>query len=252
MLLAALVVVLVAVSAGASAPPATVEAGADASAFAVQVVTPDAKVVAGDVAAPPAASSPKAAFSYPADASIVSAATAVSNATASMTNAVTAKATAEVTSLSLFGGEITAATVTVKVAARADGGNAKADYAGTRVVGLQAFGAPVAGEPGTEIPLADWGKLTVLTETAQPGTKRGAPRFSISVSALEVELLADHGGLPAGSTITVGYAESAVQAATPVAAGDDHLEAAGHDVRGRRSRRRSRRSRSRSRSAARA
>ncbi len=238
MLLAALVVVLVAVSAGASAPPATVEASADASAFAVQVVTPDAKVVAGDVAAPPAASSPKAAFSYPADASIVSAATALSSATASTATAVTAKAAAEVTSLSLFAGEITAATVTVKVAANAGETDAKADYAGTRVVGLQVLGAPVAGEPGTEIPLADWGRLTVLTETAQPGMKRGAPKFRISVSALEVELLANHGGLPAGSMITVGYADSAVQAATPPplqetthlpAPGDD-VRAAGHDA----------------------
>ena len=62
--------------------------------------------------------------------------------------------------------------------------------------------------------MADWGTLTVLTETAQPGTKRNAPGFSISVAALTVELLADHGGLPAGSEVTIGYAESSVQAAS--------------------------------------
>ncbi len=169
-----------------------------------------------------------------------------------MTNAVTAKATAEVTSLSLFGGEITAATVTVKVAARADGGNAKADYAGTRVVGLQVFGAPVAGEPGTEIPLADWGKLTVLTRRhsrARSEVRRGsASRCRRS----EVELLADHGGLPAGSTITVGYANSAVQAATPVLQETTTSRPPVTTFVETRSRPRSRRSRNRSRSAARA
>jgi murein DD-endopeptidase MepM/ murein hydrolase activator NlpD len=215
MSLAALVAVLVAVSAGASAPPAAVEASADASAFAVQVVTPDAKVVAADVAAPPAGASPKAPYAYPADGSIVNATTVVSTATAATEPAVTGNASAEVTGLSLFAGEITAATVTVKVGANAAVGSAKADFAGTRVVGLQALGAPVAGEPGTVVPLADWGKLTVLTETAQPGSTRGAPRFGISVSALQVQVLADHGGLPAGSTLTIGYAESSVQSPAP-------------------------------------
>jgi murein DD-endopeptidase MepM/ murein hydrolase activator NlpD len=215
MVLAALVGVLVAVSAGASAPPATVVASSDAAATAVQVETPDAKFVAADVAAPPAAAAPKAAFSYPADASIVSAATTVSGVNATTSPATAAKASAEVTGLSLFAGEITAQAVTVKVAANATTANAKADFVGTRVVGLQVLGAPVAGEPGTVIPLADWGRLSLLTETAQPGSKSGAPRFSISVAALQVELLADHGGLPAGSKITIGYAESFVQGATP-------------------------------------
>ena len=40
--------ILVAVSAGASAPPGTVAASADASAFAVQVVTPDEKIAAAE------------------------------------------------------------------------------------------------------------------------------------------------------------------------------------------------------------
>jgi murein DD-endopeptidase MepM/ murein hydrolase activator NlpD len=214
MSLAALVAVLVAVSAGASAPPAAVEAAADSSAVAVQIVTPDAKVVAGDVAAPPAGSSPKAAFAYPADASIVNTATVASNAAATTDPAVNAKASAELTGLSIFNGEITAATVTVKVGANAAVGSAKADFAGTRVVGLEVLGAPVAGEPGTAVSLGDWGKLTVLTETAQPGSKRGAPKFSVSVSALQIQVLVDHGGLPAGSTITVGYADAAVQSAS--------------------------------------
>src|SRR3954468_11717656 len=106
MSLPALVAVLVAVSAGASAPPVTVVASADASAFAVQVVTPDEKIAAGDVSAPPAATSPRMAYAYPADGSTVSAVSVNSAATALFSTGATSKASAEVTGLSLFGGEI--------------------------------------------------------------------------------------------------------------------------------------------------
>jgi murein DD-endopeptidase MepM/ murein hydrolase activator NlpD len=74
------------------------------------------------------------------------------------------------------------------------------------VNGLVALGQPVSS--GT-VALADWGSLTAL---AAGGSGSAATGYHGTITALEIRLTADHGGLPAGTTILVGYAEVAAQA----------------------------------------
>jgi murein DD-endopeptidase MepM/ murein hydrolase activator NlpD len=59
------------------------------------------------------------------------------------------------------------------------------------------------------VALGDWGSLTAL---AGGGSGSAATGYRGSITALEIRLTADHGGLPAGTTILVGYAEVAARA----------------------------------------
>ncbi|MFN2472033.1 MAG: choice-of-anchor P family protein [Gaiellaceae bacterium] len=211
--------VLTAVSAGASSSGKRVEPAASASAYAVSIVAPGAAAVASATAsAPPDAASVGPGFSHPADGSIVRTGVLSASAFASAPSTATANAAGDVSSLSIFNGEITADGVTARVRSTADSKAASGDFSGARVTGLQALGQAVAGVPGTTVALADWGTLTVLAQTATPSTTRGLPGHRTAAIALQVHLAADHGGLPAGSDIFVGYAEATVQAGTPPAA----------------------------------
>jgi murein DD-endopeptidase MepM/ murein hydrolase activator NlpD len=187
-------------------------AGATARAQAIRVVVPGQ---AG--AATPTVSAPNdqvlfsGGFTYGEDptthAPIVS--TGSANASASAANDVEASATAsaEVNNLSVFGGEITATSIVARAHATARAGAAKGDTSGSAVTGLVALGQSVSS--GT-IALGDWGSLTALA-----GGGSGSPTagYRGSITALEIRLTADHGGLLAGTTIFVGYAEVAAQAA---------------------------------------
>src|SRR5205807_2435294 len=130
------------------------------------------------------------------------------NASASTSTDVEASATAstEVNNLNVFNGEITATDIVAQAHATARAGVAKGDSTGTAVTGLVALGQPVS--TGT-VALADWGSLTAVSGS---GTGSAATGYHGSVTALEIRLTADHGGLPAGTTILVGYAEVAAQA----------------------------------------
>jgi len=189
--------------------------GATARAQAIRVVVPNA---AGG--ATPAVSAPNdqvlfsGGFSYGEDptthAPLVSSGSANASASASTDVEASATASAEVNNLNVFNGEITATSIVAQAHATARAGAAKGDSSGSTVTGLVALGQPVSG--GT-VPLADWGSLTVL---GGGGGGSAATGYHGSITALEVRLTADHGGLPAGTTILVGYAEVAAQAvATP-------------------------------------
>lgn len=215
----ALFVFALAVAFGAGASVTIAQDGPQApsaSALAVKVAPAGQEaVVASAVAAPPDGGGPGGAFAYPADGSIVRAAAIASTAAAAP-----AVAGAEVQGLALFGGEITANAVAVRLAAApgADGRLA-GDFAGTGVTGLVALGQPVPDVPGTSVALGDWGTLTVLTESVGRGS--GTPRTApAAVTGLAVRLLADHGGLPAGSEIVVAFAGAVVPLA-PVAGATD-------------------------------
>jgi hypothetical protein len=147
--------------------------------------------------------------------------TGSANASASTVSGVTANASAsaEVNDLNVFGGEITATSVVAQAQAHAHAGAANGDVAGSAITGLVALGQPVTtgttgtnGTTGTTVPLADWGSLTIVAGGA---TGSAATGYRGSVTALEIRLTADHLGLPAGTSILVGYAEVAAQAAPP-------------------------------------
>jgi murein DD-endopeptidase MepM/ murein hydrolase activator NlpD len=188
-------------------------AGATARAQAIRVVIP------GQTGgATPTVSAPtdqvlfSGGFTYGQDptthAPIVSTGSATASASTSTDLAANATASAEVNDLNVFAGEITATSVVAQAQATASAGAAKGDSKGSVVNGLVALGQPIASTAGT-VALADWGSLTTVSGG---GSGTPATGYHGSVTALEIRLTADHGGLPAGTTILVGYAEVAAQA----------------------------------------
>jgi len=144
--------------------------GAGAAAIAV----PGERVLA--LGTPASSLGPSA---YPADASVV----AFDSSSASGSTCKTGHVT--LGSVSLFSGYVTATSV-------------DATHGRGTVSGLQIGGSPVELAAGQSSVLGDWGELTV---------GRTVGRLT---APLVVVLLARHGSLPAGTTIAVGFAASAV------------------------------------------
>ena len=176
-----------------------------AQGFAVEIVAADQSVVAStaEVAAPPEAEPAPAPFLYPEDGSIVSAESASATVSASAQDG-TAEAVSEATNLSLFGGEITAAQVHTSVSSAGTVG----DVSDSTVTGLVLLGQAVTDiVPNTKVPLADWGYALLLGQTTSEGDA-SSPSWRGTVTALVVHLDTDHGGLPAGAEIRVGFADA--------------------------------------------
>ena len=186
----------------------TQAAGAAARAYAIQVVVPGQGGAGTPVATAP---DDQVVFTGGFDYNhLVTTGSANASASADSGTSASASASAEVNNLSVFGGEITASSVVAQATARARAGAANGSISGSAVTGLVALGQPVAS--GGSASLADWGSLSTI---AGGGSGSPATGYRGSVTALEIRLTADHGGLPAGTTILVGYAEAAAQAAPP-------------------------------------
>ena len=179
----------------------TVPGGAGASAAAVQA--PNDAVVTGG------------AFAYPADGSIARVDSVTAGAFAVPGATPSASANSEAQGVTLFNGEITATTVTAKAKANAGPKGATGDSVGSQVVGLTIAGVPTAAGPGGRFNLGDWGYLVTLAQAASPTAKTGVQGYIVSQAALLVHLNLDHGGLPAGSEILIGYADALAEAALP-------------------------------------
>lgn len=185
----------------------TPASGATARAYAIRVVVPDQPgAETPTVSAPEDSVAFSGSFDYN---KIVTTDSANASASAVAGPSANATASAEADNLSVFGGEITAASVVAQAHAEARAGAAKGDISGSAVTDLVALGQPVTGN---STPLADWGSLTTVAGGASGSPATG---YRGSVTALEIILTAAHGGLPAGTTILVGYAEVAAQAAPP-------------------------------------
>ncbi|MGH3103905.1 MAG: choice-of-anchor P family protein [Gaiellaceae bacterium] len=207
--LGALVVLLAGGSAGAA--PGS---GAAARAYAIKVLIPgQAGAGTREVTAPPDSVQFGGGFAYPEDGSIVTSGPVTASVSASATDSsAIASASSEVTTIILFGGEITVAQVNGRAVAGAKTGQEPTgDLSGAAVSGLTVLGQPVAAAPGVRIELGDWGYAILLAQGSAP-TEDGYRGF---VTALDVHLTADHAGLPAGTEILAGYAEAAAQAAPP-------------------------------------
>jgi murein DD-endopeptidase MepM/ murein hydrolase activator NlpD len=211
-LVAPLVTLILLAAASADAGwQSTRASGSTARAQAIRIVVPGA---AG--AATPTVSAPNdqvlfsGGFSYGEDptthAPLVTTGSANASASASTDIEASATAAVEVNNLNVFSGEITATSVVAQAHATARAGAAKGDTSGSGVTGLVALGQSVSS--GT-VALADWGSLTAL---AGGGSGSPASGYHGSITALEIRLTAEHAGLPAGTTILVGYAEVAAQA----------------------------------------
>jgi murein DD-endopeptidase MepM/ murein hydrolase activator NlpD len=191
----------------------TQAAGATARAYAIRVVVPgQTGAETPTLTAPNDQVQFSGSFSYgtgPDGKPIVSSGSANASASARAGTSATSTASAEVDSLSVFSGEITATSIVAQAHAQARAGAANGDITGSTVTDLVALGQKVTG---ASVSLADWGTLTTVSGGAS-GTP--ATGYRGSVTSLEIRLTADHGGLPAGATILVGYAEVAAQAAPP-------------------------------------
>jgi murein DD-endopeptidase MepM/ murein hydrolase activator NlpD len=206
--LAALLLLTAAVAdAGWQQAPAS---GATARAYAIRVVVPDQPgAETPTVTAPEDSVVFSGSFDYN---KLVTSGSANASASAVAGSSANATASAEVNNLNLFGGEITATSVIAQAHAEARAGAARGDISGSAVTDLVAFGQPVTGN---SLQLADWGSLTTIAGGASGSPATG---YRGSVTALEIRLTAGHGGLPAGTTVLVGYAEVAAQAAPPESA----------------------------------
>jgi murein DD-endopeptidase MepM/ murein hydrolase activator NlpD len=182
--------------------------GATARAYGVEVLVPgQAQAGTPTVSAPPDAVLFTGSFAYN---GLVTTGSANASVSAVSGSDASASASAEVSSLSVFNGEITASSIVAHAHATARSGAATGDINGSAVSGLVALGQPVAS--GATVALADWGTLSTVQGGASGSAAAG---YRGNVTALEIRLTADHGGLPTGTTILVGYAEVAAQASAP-------------------------------------
>jgi len=185
--------------------------GAASSAFAVKVVLPgQAAVTVAEVSAPPRGAFSTPTFQYPADGSAVTSGAISATTTATSGSTPEAAAAANVSDLSLFDGDIVSRKVSADAHASAGQTVSQGDMGGS-FDGLTVLGAAVTAPAANQrIALADWGYVLLLEQGSNP-----SPRYSGFVTALDVHLTRDHGGLPAGSEILVGRAEASAQVAAP-------------------------------------
>src|SRR5262245_2318030 len=202
---------------GGSASATRSASGADlttARAFAVQVAVPGQSGGATpSVSAPPDAVGVGGSFAYPGDGSLISAGSVTYGAFANPGTSATASASAEVSSISIFGGDVTVSAVAAKAKASANAKSSSGDSSGSAVTGLAVQGQAVSAASGTQFPIGDWGYVVTLQQgltSLDTKATRGTRAF---VTGLQVRLTADHYGFPAGTEVMIGYAEAGAKAA---------------------------------------
>jgi murein DD-endopeptidase MepM/ murein hydrolase activator NlpD len=204
------------VSAGSSGA-VVVSPAASASAFGVRVVVPGkAPASAGSISSPPQSAASVVSWSYGDGAVTTGPITGGTNGTVDDDRGV-GRSFVKVSSISLFGGEVTAGAVTSKSVSRASPSSANGDLSGSAVSTLVVLGASVSVSANQKISLGDWGYAIALEQAVtdqNTSQRRGHRGF---VVGLHVHLTADHGGLPAGTEIFIGYAEAAATAAKAAA-----------------------------------
>jgi murein DD-endopeptidase MepM/ murein hydrolase activator NlpD len=189
-----------------------------ASAYGVKILLPNQPpLVGGAVAGPPSSRLPAGSFAFPEDGSIVRVAS-ITGRTA--THGLRAAARADLRNVSLFGGEITADAVVARSESSAATDGGAVDFGATAVANLVVLGQLVQPSTNLRVPLADWGHAILLQQRERPDEPGGPIAQRGWVTVLDVWLDADHAGLPVGTRILVGYAESAARAT----AADSHVE----------------------------
>jgi murein DD-endopeptidase MepM/ murein hydrolase activator NlpD len=157
---------------------------------------------AGVVSGPPDAVGVGGSFAYPADGSVAQASSVSSSVSGVAGETTTSVGTAEVSGLSLFGGEITVGSINVRGTAKA-GEVVTGEAARSSVSGLVVLGQAVGTAPGTSASYGSWGTISILPQSGTTffGKARG---FQTQVTGLVVRLTAEHRGLPAGTEVVVG------------------------------------------------
>jgi murein DD-endopeptidase MepM/ murein hydrolase activator NlpD len=195
------------------APSATSAGRPSAKAVGIQVSVPGrGGASAGVVSGPPDAVGVGGSFAYPANGSIAQAGSVSSSVSGSAGATTSANASVQVSGLSLFGGEITAGSITSRAVAKA-GKGVTGDAKGSGVEGVTVLGQVVG--PGATVSYGSWGTVSVLHQSGAPFTGKSGRGFAARVTGLVVNLTAEHGGAPAGTQILVGYVEVSAEAAPP-------------------------------------
>ena len=209
----ALGIAVAGVAGAAPTDPAAITTGSTALVASVTLPGVPASTT-GQLAAPPTASA-GGPFSYPEDGSALRIGASTASATAQAGTSSSAEGTVRVLAVSVLGGEISAESVSVRAGAAAGAAGASGDAGTSQVTGLVVLGQPVAASANLQVPLADWGTLEVLSATSS--TSSAPPRSATSsVTGLKIRLIAEHGGLPAGSELVVGLATAnAIAVPTP-------------------------------------
>ena len=202
-----LAVALLAVGAAGAAGPS--QAGATARAFAIHVLVPGQPGLATTtVGAPPDQVQFSGGASYPPDGSLLAAGSYTASASAGAGQSAYANASSEVTSVSLFGGEVVASSVVAHAKATARPGKAAGDLSGTGIASQTELGQAVGVGPNARIALGDWGYAITLEQGVE-STEDGFRGF---LTALDIVLTAEHAGFPAGTQIQIGHVEVAAEA----------------------------------------
>jgi murein DD-endopeptidase MepM/ murein hydrolase activator NlpD len=203
------VLLVLAVGPAGAAPWQQSAPGSSARAFAIQAAVPGhGGASAASVSAPPDGVGVGGSFAFPGDGSVVSAGSVTSGAFASRG---AASASAEVSSISLFRGEVTIGNVTARTRASASKRTSSADPSGSAVSGLVVQGQAVSVGPGSRVAIGDWAHAVALqqgTSSLDSAETKGSRAFA---SALHVRVTADHNGIPAGTEVIIGYAEASAQ-----------------------------------------
>ncbi len=194
----------------AAAPSDPAPAEASAAALVAEVTLPgQPPSTSGSLIAPPTATG-GGPFSYPEDGSVLRVGASKSSVTAQPGLSSSAEAVANVLAVSVFGGEVTAESVDVRAGAAAGPASSTGETGGSSITGLTVLGATVAATPNGQVALGDWGTLNLLSATSTTTDKPRAGEASIV--ALRIRVVAEHGGLPAGSEIVVGSVNASAQA----------------------------------------
>jgi murein DD-endopeptidase MepM/ murein hydrolase activator NlpD len=214
-LLALLGLLLVlAVSAGPgfpASPPA-----ATGNAFALQISAPgQAGAVVAAVGGTSTTSGSAGGYAYPADGSIARVGPASATLTVGSAAEPSVQSGADVSSVSIFNGEITVDSISVRASASATPTAGSGTTEGSRVGTVVALGQAIPSTPGASASLADWGTAVVLSSSSDHSATTDTTSGGAAVTGLRVTLTADHGGLPAGSQIVVGYAGASATLEVP-------------------------------------
>jgi murein DD-endopeptidase MepM/ murein hydrolase activator NlpD len=203
-LVLAVVAALVASTTLAAAAPPPRSASTGASAVLVRITVPGQDTVSlGGLEWPNSTTADVQSFEYPADGSVLSVGRSRAAVFAAPGAAAATQSFGELIVVSLFNGEIVAGKVTASVTAGASDRSVGADLSASEVQGLRALGRDVGATPGASVSLEGWGTMSVLAGSTG-SRKSGPPAASASLTALRIRLTEPHGGLPAGSEITIG------------------------------------------------
>ncbi len=217
----ALPILVAAVIVGVQASPGRPAASGSnvrASEYGIQIQVPSrGSVLVGQHASPSWGQSVDGSFAYPGDGSVVQAAT-VNGRLSESSGGATVRAGADVTGLSLFGGEITADAVVARATAAVENGQGSAAYPFASVQNLIVLGQAVSASPHLRVELGDWGHAYLLEQQQVGLQNAAAPGYHAWMVGLDITLDADHDGLPVGTRILVGYADALASGPPPAPA----------------------------------